>query len=137
MEKRQATPWIWCVKCTCKHLPMTPVWMETCVLEVRHWAVFFWGWCCGVMDSAGDFDLLDESVPQVRVSARAFALLGFLTCIYSDSLLSSVYMHIYIFIYLFIYLFVCINLYIFMCISKIISWAITEGFGQCSPSMWR
>ena len=34
-EKRQATPWIWCVKCTCKlHLPMTPVWMESCVLEV-------------------------------------------------------------------------------------------------------
>ena len=34
------------------------------------------------MDSVRDFDLLGESVPQVRVSARALALLGFLTCIY-------------------------------------------------------
>ena len=29
------------------------------------------------MDSACDFDLLGESVPQVRVSARTLALLGF------------------------------------------------------------
>ena len=29
------------------------------------------------MDSARDFDLLGESVPQVRVSARTLALLGF------------------------------------------------------------
>ena len=29
------------------------------------------------MDSARDFDLLGESVPEVRVSARALALLGF------------------------------------------------------------
>ena len=33
--KTTATPWIRCVKCTCKHLPMTPVWIESCVLEVR------------------------------------------------------------------------------------------------------
>ena len=76
-EKRQATPRIWCVKCTCRlHLPMTPVWMESCVLEVRHRAIFL-GWCGGVMDSARDFDLLGESVPQVRVSARPLALRGF------------------------------------------------------------
>ena len=30
-----------------------------------------------MMDSARDFDLLGESVPQVRVSARALALPGF------------------------------------------------------------
>ena len=30
------TPNPWCVKCTCKHLPLTPVWIESCVLEVRH-----------------------------------------------------------------------------------------------------
>ena len=30
-----------------------------------------------MMDSARYFDLLGESVPQVRVSARALALLGF------------------------------------------------------------
>ena len=30
------------------------------------------------MDSARDFDLLGESVPRVRVSARALALLGFI-----------------------------------------------------------
>ena len=29
------------------------------------------------MDSARDFNLLGESVPQVRVSARTLALLGF------------------------------------------------------------
>ena len=29
------------------------------------------------MDSACDFDLLGESVPQVRVSARTLVLLGF------------------------------------------------------------
>ena len=29
-------PWIWCAKCTWKHLPMTSVWIESCVLEVRH-----------------------------------------------------------------------------------------------------
>ena len=40
-----------------------------------------------MMDSARDFDLLGESVPQVRVSARTLALLGFFsTLIYSDSL---------------------------------------------------
>ena len=44
----------------------------------------------GVMDSARDFDLLGESVPQVRVSARTLALLGFFQLfIYSDSLLSE------------------------------------------------
>ena len=37
----------------------------------------FLGWCNGVMDSAHDFDLLGESVPQVRVSACTLALLGF------------------------------------------------------------
>ena len=46
------------------------------------------------MDSARDFDLLGESVPQVRVSARALAILGFLALIYSDSLLPSVYIHL-------------------------------------------
>ena len=30
-----------------------------------------------MMDSSRDFDLLGESVPQVRVSARGLALLGF------------------------------------------------------------
>ena len=34
------------------------------------------------MDSARVFDLLGESVPQVRVSARALALLGFFSLIY-------------------------------------------------------
>ena len=43
-----------------------------------------------MMDSARDFDLLGESVPQVRVSARTLALLGFFQLvIYSDSLLSG------------------------------------------------
>ena len=43
-----------------------------------------------MMDSAHDFDLLGESVPQVRVSARTLALLGFFKLvIYSDSLLSK------------------------------------------------
>ena len=44
-----------------------------------------------MMDSARDFDLLGESVPQVRVSARALPLLGFLffniyiyICIYPE-----------------------------------------------------
>ena len=46
-------------------------------LEIRHRAVFFSGWCDGVMDSVRDFYLLGESVPQVRVSAHALALLGF------------------------------------------------------------
>ena len=39
--------------------------------------LFFLGWCDGVMDSVRDFDLLGESVPQVRVSARTLALRGF------------------------------------------------------------
>ena len=44
----------------------------------------------GAMDGAHDFDLLGESVPQVRVSARTLALLGFFQLfIYSDSLLSE------------------------------------------------
>ena len=48
------------------------------------------------MDSARDFDLLGESVPQVRVSARTLALLGFFRfVIHSDSLLSE-YTYIYI-----------------------------------------
>ena len=34
----------------------------------------------GVMDSSRDFDLLGESVPQVRVSARTLALSGFFIC---------------------------------------------------------
>ena len=43
-----------------------------------------------MMDSERDFDLLGESVPQVRVSARTLALLGFFQLfIYSDSLLSK------------------------------------------------
>ena len=74
---------------------MTPVWIGMRVLEVRHWAIFFWGWCNGVMDSACDFDLLGESVPQVRVSARTLALLGFFQLvIYSDSLLSESYIFV-------------------------------------------
>ena len=70
-------PWIWCFKCTWQHLPMTPVRIESSVLEVCHWAVFFWGRCNGVMDSVCDFDLLGELVPQVWVSARTLALRGF------------------------------------------------------------
>ena len=43
-----------------------------------------------MMDSACDFGLLGESVPQVRVSARTLALLGiFQLQIYPDSLLPS------------------------------------------------
>ena len=42
---------------------MTPVWIGLRVLEFRHQAVFFLGWCGGVMDSAHDIDLLGESVP--------------------------------------------------------------------------
>ena len=34
----------------------------------------FLAWCNGVMDSVRDFNLLGESVPQVRVSAHTFAL---------------------------------------------------------------
>ena len=56
---------------------MTPVWIGMRVLKVRHRGIFR-GWCDGVMDSARYFDLLGESVPQVRVSARALALLGFI-----------------------------------------------------------
>ena len=44
------------------------------------------------MDSTRYFNLLGESVPQVRVSARALALLGFFSLIYSDSLLPSLYL---------------------------------------------
>ena len=62
-EKRQATLWIWCVKLYVElHLPMTLVWMRSCVLEVRQSHLFF-GLCDGVMDSARDFDLLGESAP--------------------------------------------------------------------------
>ena len=50
----------------------------------------FRGWCNGVMDSARDFGLLGESVPQVRVLARTLALLEFFKFfISSDSLLSE------------------------------------------------
>ena len=43
-----------------------------------------------MMDSERDFDLLGDSVPQVRVSVRTLALLGFFQfVIYSDSLLSK------------------------------------------------
>ena len=49
------------------------------------------------MDSARDFDLLGESVPQVGVSAHTLALLGFFQLfIYSDSLLSEKKIHVYI-----------------------------------------
>ena len=51
-----------------------------------------------MMDSARDFNLLGESVPQVRVSARTLALRGFFIIIYSDSLLLSIYIYIYILI---------------------------------------
>ena len=46
-----------------------------------------------MMDSARDFDLLGESVPQVRVSVRSLALLGFYS-INSDSLLSESYIFV-------------------------------------------
>ena len=62
---------------------MTPVWIGSRVLEVRLRAIYFCRWCDGVMDSARDFDLLGESVPQVRVSARALALRGFVEFICS------------------------------------------------------
>ena len=80
---------------------MTPVWIGMRVLEVRHRAVFFFGgWCDGVMDSARYFDLLGESVPQVRVSARTLALLGiFQLQIYPDSLLPSSKKKKYIYIF--------------------------------------
>ena len=72
---------------------MTPVWIGLRVLEVHHRAIFFLRmvrWCDGVMDSAHDFLMLGELVPQVRVSARTLALLGFSQLvIYSDFLLSE------------------------------------------------
>ena len=43
------------------------------------------------MDGARDFDLLGESVAQVRVSARTLALWDFSTLIYFDSLLPCDY----------------------------------------------
>ena len=42
----------------------------------------------GVMDSAHDFDLLGDLVPQVWVSARTLTLLGIFDWIHSHSLLS-------------------------------------------------
>ena len=52
-----------------------------------------------MMDSARDFDLLGESVPQVRDST--LALLGFFQLvIYSDSLLPLDIYIIYIYIYI-------------------------------------
>ena len=68
---------------------MTPVWIGSHVLEVRHRAIFFGGWCDSMMDSVRDFNLIGESVPQVRVSASTLALSGFFIIIYSDSLLSG------------------------------------------------
>ena len=53
--------------------------------------IFFGGWCNVLMDSAHDFDLLGESVPQVRVSAPTLALLGFF------QLFIYIYIHIYIY----------------------------------------
>ena len=48
-----------------------------------------------MMDSALDFDLLGESVPQVQVSAHTLALSGFFQLvIYSDSLLSESYIFV-------------------------------------------
>ena len=47
-----------------------------------------------MMDSARDFDLPGELVPQVRVSVHFLALLGFFQLvIYSDSLLSGSYIY--------------------------------------------
>ena len=43
---------------------------------VRCWKALYLG-SYGVMDSARDFNLLGESVPQVRVSAHTIVLLGF------------------------------------------------------------
>ena len=56
---------------------MTPVGIVLCVLAVRHQAIFFRGWYNCVMDSARDFDLLGELVPQVRVLEHTLALWGF------------------------------------------------------------
>ena len=48
------------------------------------------------MDSVRDFNLLGESVPQVRVSAHTLALQGFFQLfIYSDSLLSEKYFFVF------------------------------------------
>ena len=79
---------------------MTPVWVGLRVLEVRHRAVFYGGRCDGVMDSVRDFDLLGESVPQVRVSARTLALRGFFIIIYisaAGSSLGAYSCHLWIF----------------------------------------
>ena len=56
------------------------------------------------MDSARDFDPLGESGPQVRVSARTLTLLGFFRLvIYSDSILSGIYVYKYIYTYICMY----------------------------------
>ena len=76
---------------------MTPVWIGMHVLEVRHQAIFFWGWCDGVMDSARYFDLLGELVPQIRVSARTLALPG---CFNFKFMLTPFFLHQKMYIYL-------------------------------------
>ena len=55
-----------------------------------------------MMDSARDFDLLGESVPQVRVSARTLALLGFFIVQYIYIYMPSIYEHI-IYMYFFFF----------------------------------
>ena len=50
----------------------------------------FCGRCDGVMDIVRDLNLLGNSVPQVRASARTLALSGFFLIISSDSLLLSI-----------------------------------------------
>ena len=61
---------------------------------------YFWEWCDGVTDSARDFDLLGESVPQVRVLARTLALLGFFSTCHLFWLPSFRIIYIYIYIYI-------------------------------------
>ena len=46
------------------------------------------------MDSVCDFDLLGESEPQVGVSARTLAPLGFFDLQFILTLLPSVYIHL-------------------------------------------
>ena len=56
------------------------------------------------MDSARDFDLLGESVPQVRVSARTLALLGFFQ------------LQIYIYTIILIALCACVCVWVCVCV---------------------
>ena len=65
----------------------------------------FLGWCDGVMDSARDFDLLGESVPQVQVSVHTLALSGIS--------ITSIYLYIY----------VCVSVCVCVCVCVLRSLA--------------